>query len=247
MNISLIIQARMNSSRLPGKVMMPIMGRPILEYCLERVAKSKKISEIIVATSNLKVDEEIVNFVSNLGFKYFCGSETDVLNRYFLAAKKYNSDVIVRCNADCPLIDSDIIDLIINAYLDNIGKYDYVSNILEPSFPIGMHTEVFSYDSLESANTNAKNILEREHVTPYIYNNPQKFNLKNISMKEDLSHYRLTLDQIEDYELIKKIYENLYDTNKNFSMIDIINLIKEKESWLQLNRHIEKNSIISNI
>ena len=110
-----------------------------------------------------------------------------------------------------------------------------------------MHTEVFSYDSLESANTNAKNILEREHVTPYIYNNPQKFNLKNISMKEDLSHYRLTLDQIEDYELIKKIYENLYDTNKNFSMIDIINLIKEKESWLQLNRHIEKNSIISNI
>lgn len=242
MNVSLIIQARMNSTRLPGKIMMPIMGRPVLEYQLERLAQVRNINNITIATTTNTADQSIVNLANKLGFNYYRGSELDVLGRFYCTAKEIGANIVVRCNSDCPLIDPEVVDHIIKNAINS--KYDYVSNILRPTYPTGMHVEVFSFDVLERAYLGAIDPIEREHVTPYIYRRPEIFLMKNIELNKDLSFHRWTLDYSEDLEFITRIFEYLYPNKPLFSMSDVLRAIEKNPEWFALNGHIKKSATV---
>ena len=244
MNTAIIVQARMGSSRLPGKVLLPIMGRPVLEYELERLCRAEAADVVIVATTTNAADQAIEDLAARLRIPCFRGSEFDVLSRYYFAANEHGAETVVRCNADCPLIDPEVVDRVITAYKVNSGTCDYASNILKPTFPTGMHTEAFSFEALEQAYLNAVDPLEREHVTPYIYRRPDTFSLHNVALDQDLSWHRWTLDLAEDMELIKRIYEALYPTNPSFGMGDVLDLLDRHADWPMINGHIQKRATV---
>jgi spore coat polysaccharide biosynthesis protein SpsF len=244
MTVAIIVQARMSSTRLPGKIIMPIMGRPVLEYQLDRLRRVRTASEIVVATTTNPADQAIVELASRQGFKYFRGSETDVLSRFYYAAKYLGASVVVRCNSDCPLIDPDVVDQIITAYQEQRSNYDYVSNILQPTYPTGMHTEVFPIEVLEKVFISATDPVDREHVTPYIYHRPNIFRLKNIALDHDISPHRWTLDYPEDFDFITRVYESLYPTKPMFSMADVLEVLHQHPEWLAINGHIKKNATV---
>jgi spore coat polysaccharide biosynthesis protein SpsF len=238
-----IIQARMGSTRLPGKVMKYLFGKTVLSHVIERVKQSKRIDEIIIATSTLEHDEIIAKKAEKCGVKYFRGNEDDVLSRYYYAAKENNADIVVRITSDCPLIDPIIIDNLIKYYKEN--NYDIVTNagidLAKRTFPRGLDTEVFSFKVLEEAFNNAKESYQREHVTPYIYENSNKiYYYKN---NIDYSSYRWTLDTEEDYKLIQEIYGHLYKGEHDFYMEDILKLFEEKPELKKINEHIEQKKI----
>lgn len=243
MKIGAIIQARMGSSRLPGKVMTKIMNKTVLEHVVRRVKQSKLINEIIVATTTLDQDKIIEQEAIRINANVFLGSEENVLSRYYYAAKMFDLDIVVRITSDCPLIDPIILDDLIKMYLSN--DYDIVSNAgpnqIDRTFPRGLDAEVFSFEVLEETFLNASQKYHIEHVTPYIYENKSKvLYYKN---EIDYSKYRLTLDTKEDYILIKKIYENLYKESKFFYLNEIIELLKSDESLFLINSHIEQKKI----
>ena len=181
----IIVQARMGSTRFPGKILKKVMGRPLLEYQIERLRRVKNINDVVIATTTNQIDKPVKELCEELHCSYFRGSESDVLLRYYETAVKFNAECVVRVNSDCPLIDPGVIDEIIEYYF-NHNELDYVSNILEKSYPIGLHTEVFSMKALRQANDNANSAIEREHVTPYIYRNPDIFKLFSYSIEDDL-------------------------------------------------------------
>lgn len=243
MKTAAIIQARMTSTRLPGKVLKKIMDKPLLEYQIERLLNSKLINEIIVATTTNVTDKPIVDLCNKLNIKFFRGSEEDVLSRYYNAAKEFNAEVIVRLTSDCPVIDSEVVDKVIKYYLNNKNEYDYVSNTLIRTFPRGMDTEVFPFSVLETSFRQAKTKSEREHVTPYIYNDPDIFNLGYVTYKQNESYHRWTVDTGEDLELIRNIITELYPVNKFFTLEDIIDLFNRYPNWLKINAHIEQKKL----
>lgn len=244
MKTAIIVQARIGSTRLPGKVLLPIMGRPVMEYGLERLRRARSADQVIIATSENPADNSVVDLAEKLGFAYYRGSESDVLSRFYGAALTFGADVIVRCNSDCPLIDPTVVDTIINEYHKPGHPYDYVSNILKPTYPTGMHTEVFSLEALKTAHLSAKDPLEREHVTPYIYRRPEMFRLKNVAIEKDISWHRWTLDLPEDFELISRIYKALYPQNPAFTMDDVLRLLDQYPDWATINGHIHKNATV---
>ena len=231
MNIAIIIQARVGSTRFPGKIMKKILGKTVLIHDLDRIKEMKKINKIVVATTDLEKDEIIVKTVKryNKNIGIYRGSESDVLDRYYKAAKEYNTDVIVRITSDCPLIDPRISDLVVEAFLKN--ESDYCCNNIPRTYPIGLDTEVFSFEALERAWREARKPYEREHVDPYIVDNPDKFKMINIKNNVDLSHLRWTLDYPEDFEFITEIYKRLYPKKKIFYMEDILDVLN-REPWL---------------
>ena len=232
-----IIQARFNSTRFPGKVVKKINNKTILEILIRRLSRSKHISKIIVACSNNRNDKAIVTICRKLGVNYFIGSENDVLNRFYHAAKKYRGINIARITADCPLIDPNIVDDVIsNFFFKNV---DYASNVNPPTFPDGLDVEVFKFSVLKEAYINAKKSEEREHVTPFIINNKKfkKFNFKN---SIDYSSLRLTLDQKEDFILIAKIIK-YFKNNLNFNLKNILDLYKKKKNFFLINNHLVRN------
>lgn len=243
MKIVAIIQARMTSTRLPGKIMKKILDKTLLEYQLERVSRSRLIDEIVVATTVNKTDDVIVDLCKNLNYSFYRGSEDNVLSRYYEAAKHSKANVIVRLTSDCPLIDPDMIDQVIETFIQKQGNIDYVSNTLVRSYPRGMDTEVFSESALYKAYTNAKDISAKEHVTSYIYSNPKEFKLANLECVPDLSAHRWTVDTEEDFELIKRIIENLYPVKEEFTFQDCVKLVQENPRWTLLNSHIEQKKI----
>ena len=195
-----IIQARYNSTRLPGKVLKKINNQTVLEILIKRLSQSKWISKIIVACSNNPSDKAIVDICNKLRVSYFKGSEYDVLDRFYKAAKKYKEyNNIVRITADCPLIDPEIVDKVIEGFF--LKNVDYASNTSPPTFPDGFDVEVFKFGALKQAHIKARQSTEKEHVTPFIINNKKfkKFNLKNTI---DYSSLRLTLDEKKDFILI---------------------------------------------
>ncbi len=234
----------MGSTRLPGKVMLPLEGKTVLEHVLRRLRHVNFLGSIVVATTTNKIDAPIYELSTRLGFRCFRGSELDVLSRYYHAAKEMGAQLIIRCNADCPLIDPKVVELIISTFLQKSDQYDYVSNILRPTFPTGMHCEAFSFEALQNAYENALDPLEREHVTPYIYRRPNKFRLHNVQLGEDLSSYRWTLDLPEDFVLISKIYQALYKYDAVFSMLSIIELLNKNPEWSLINGHISKSATV---
>ncbi len=240
-NTSVIIQARVGSARLPGKVLKDLCGKPILWHVWNRLCRSKKIDEIIIATTTLAEDDLIESFCKHYNISYYRGSSNDVLSRYYEAAKKFNTETIIRVTADCPVIDPTIIDHMINSY--RTEQVDYMSNGMKRTFPRGLDAEIFSFKILELAHKQAILDYEREHVTPYIYNHPEIFSLKSFINIEDLSFYRWTVDTAEDFELLKFIYESLFHKKEIFLLDDILDLFKENPEMLKINRHIEQKKL----
>jgi spore coat polysaccharide biosynthesis protein SpsF len=238
-----IIQARMGSTRLPGKVKMDLFGNTILEHVIARVKQSKYIDEILIATTTSKKDDAIVEETQKCGVKVFRGSEEDVLSRYYYAAKENQANIVVRITSDCPLIDPVVMDEIIRFYVQN--HYEIVTNagvdVSNRTYPRGLDTEAFSFAALEEAFNHAHEKYQREHVTPYIYENNQEiYYYKN---NTDYSNHRWTLDTPEDFELIQNIYKHLYKGQHDFYLNDIIMLMKKYPELIKINEHIEQKKI----
>ncbi|WP_209124817.1 cytidylyltransferase domain-containing protein [Alkalihalobacillus sp. BA299] len=243
MKVGAIIQARMGSKRLPGKVLKKVLDKPLLEYQYERVKEAKTLNEIIIATTKNEKDDPIVQLCRQLSTPYFRGSEEDVLLRFYEAATTFNLDVIVRLTSDCPIIDPDVIDKVVNCYLENSDQYDYVSNTLNRTYPRGLDTEVMSYGALKAVNAKAQKQHDREHVTAYICNNPKVFRLGNITDNCVNKHHRWTVDTEEDFLLIKNIIETLYPINKYFTLEDVIHILQDNPKWVEINTHIKQKKL----
>ena len=234
MKVFVIIQARMGSTRLPGKVLMRILDKTILEYVVERVQRAWNISGVVIATTNDKKDDPIVEVAKNLGVFVYRGSEYDVLDRYYQAAKVYKIEHVVRITADCPLIDPRIIDHIIDYYI--AVRPDYCSNVHTRTFPNGLDVEVFSFKALEKVWQRAFLDSDREHVTRYIRNQGTEFRAVNVEGKKDHSDKRWTLDNPKDFEFIKTVIEGLYPTNSKFLTDDILEFLKKNPEVEDINR-----------
>lgn len=234
----ILIQARMNSARLPGKVLKPVLGKPLLAYELERLTRVRLADEIVVATTVHPSDDAIVDFCRASGVSFYRGSEEDVLSRFYEAAKNYSANTIVRVTADCPLIDPGTIDRVIHFFAE--GGYDYASNVLRRTFPRGMDVEVFTFAALETTHNESKTSPEREHVTPFIYNRPERFRLGGIQHPSDESGYRWTVDTPEDFSLIEKILTALYPSKPSFDLADLLELAAGHPEWSEINRQVKQ-------
>lgn len=241
-NIAVIIQARMGSSRLPGKVLMDISGKPMLWHVIDRVKKSKKIDNIIVATTTKSEEHPILELSKDMGVETFIGSEDDVLDRYYNAAKEYKADIIIRVTSDCPLVDPDIIDMFVNYYLDNEDDYDYIGVGKHSLCPNGVGCEVFSFKALEKAWLESKWLSEREHVTPYIWKNDKIFKIgRPLKPKKDLSKLRWTVDEKRDLKFVRGVYQELYHEDNFFSTKDVLELLERKPELNRINHDIIRN------
>ena len=239
-NIVAIIQARMRSTRLPGKVMKDISGKPMLWHVIYRVKYSKLINKIVVATSTNREDDIIENFCKENRILFYRGDEEDVLKRYYEAAKIYNGNKIVRITSDCPLIDPEIVDIVIKEHLKD--EVDYTSNTIERTFPRGLDTEVFNFEALEMANEMAKEKYQREHVTIFIYENPHLFKIKNVRNFKDLSHLRWTVDEERDLIFVREIYKRLYKGNI-FFMRDILEVLEKEPDLKRINEMVKQKPV----
>lgn len=243
MKVLCIVQARMGSSRLAGKVIRPVQGKPLIVHTLDRLKRSKQIDRIILATSNLEQDRVLVKIALQEGVGAYAGSEQDVLDRYYQAALPEKSDIIVRCTGDCPLLDSEVTDQVIAQNLKT-GK-DYTSNTLIRSYPRGLDTEVFSFHALERAAKEARKESEREHVTPYLYTEPGRFLTEQV-VAEPQRHdpdLRICVDTAEDMRLVEEIFNRLYGQNPFFGIDPILELIKKEPALREINSHIEQKKL----
>ncbi len=243
MRTVIINQARMTSTRLPGKVLKEVLGRTLLEYQIERLRQVRLANELVIATTTNDTDQPIVELCERLGIAYYRGSEENVLSRYYEAASHFRADVVVRVTSDCPLIDPGVMDEIIGLYINNQDKYDYVSNTLERTYPRGLDTEVFSMEALEKAYKEARGQSEREHVTLFMYRRPEQFRLANSSGAVDYSHHRWTVDTPEDFALIKLILQELYPVNNRFTWLDVLNLLNQHPEWIKINAAVEQKEV----
>lgn len=245
MNIAIIVQARMGSTRLPGKVLKPVLGKPLLGYLIERLRKVRLANQIIIATTQEPLDDVIESFCQRLNVACFRGASENVLDRYLEAAKKYSVDIVVRITADCPLIDPSLIDNVIKAYLQNENALDYVSNCatFERTFPRGMDTELVTVDALTRINKFLDLTLDKEHVTSFIHRKPNLFRRLDLCQAVDQSMYRLTVDMEEDFILIKKILERLYpQMGAHFALKDIFDLFDQDATLFFINSAVEQKS-----
>ncbi|MBI5140366.1 MAG: glycosyltransferase family protein [Candidatus Vogelbacteria bacterium] len=233
-----IIQARMGSSRLPGKVMMPILGKPLIGHMIDRLRQAKLVDPIIVATSIDEANNILCDYLDNIGVTVFRGSENDVLARFYEAAKKYNLKYIVRLTADCPLIDPNIVDQYVSKFFMSGADHLCGTSLLAE----GLDTEVFSFNALKDAFLQAKKRSEREHVTQYFHNNSEIFKLVKIENKTDDSNYRITVDEPADFEVVKNIFAALYvDQNHFFDITAIKQFLDKHPEIRSLNSSIVRN------
>lgn len=240
--VAAIIQARFNATRLPGKVLKKLLDKTLLEQMIERLKRAKTLDKIIVATTDNLEDGKVADLAKKLGLDFFRGSENDVLDRYYQAAKKFGvDDVVVRLTGDCPLIDPELVDKVVDFYKKNKEEFDYASNVHPPTFPDGMDVEVFSFKAMEKAWHFARLPSEREHLTAYIVNHPEIFRIGNWRAEEDFSGLRLTVDNEEDFLLVEKIYQLLYQDNKFFTLNDILKLSESQPSIFLINQHMQRN------
>ena len=239
MNITAIIQARTGSTRLKNKVLLKVLDRTMLEYVVERVNAVRFANNVLIATTDNKEDDVINGLANTLGVSIYRGSQDDVLDRFYKAAVTVGAEHIIRITADCPLIDPMVIDAVVNHYIET--KADYCSNTLAETFPDGEDVEVFSFNVLSRAWNDTKLLSEREHVTPYIKEHPELFKLENYKSEKNLSAERWTLDEKEDFVLIKGVIEALYPENPKFSMYDVLQFLDKNPHLRQVNKHIGRN------
>lgn len=240
-----IIQARMGATRLPGKMMMDIAGKPAVQHVVERVKLAQTIDEVWLATTVSPSDDALEEWARGFGVPVFRGNESDVLDRYYQTAKQAGADIVVRVTADCPLSDPAVIDIVVEVFKQ--GGFDYVSNVHPPTFPDGLDVECFTFAALERAWRVAKLPSEREHVTPYIWKHPELFRMMNYELgmmnlgtAVDLSCHRWTLDTAEDLELIRRIFGELENMRtkelKNpTDMQSVLRILDAHSDWLALN------------
>ena len=233
-----VIQARMSSSRLPGKVLKPLLGVPMLGRQIERVRRARRLDDLVIATSTGSADEAIAELCQQLQVGCFRGSLDDVLDRFHGAAQAAAADHVVRLTGDCPLSDPEIIDAVVALHLE--GDYDYTSNAHPPTYPDGLDVEVVRFASLEKAWRQARLPSQREHVTPYLYE-PGLFRTGNLSHDIDLSGLRWTVDEPEDFELIETIYRALHAELPEFLMADVLALLERQTHLSAINRGFERD------
>ncbi len=238
MKTVIVVQARMTSTRLPGKVLLPLGGEPMLTRLVQRLRRVRLADAIVIATTTNASDDAIVALCERLGVAHHRGSEHDVLSRYAEAAALQQADTVVRVTSDCPLIDPALIDQVIEDFAQ--GGCDYVSNMMPPTWPYGMAVEVFSVQALQEAHAQASQDSEREHVTPFIYWNAQRYRLRNVACSQNLSHYRWTVDMPEDYELVSLLFEALYQTHPQFRLEDLLAEMNRHPEWMRINQHIQQ-------
>ena len=234
-----IIQARTDSTRLPNKMLKEIQGKPLILHVIERVMHAKSLDKIVLATTTRAVDTPLADLVHAHGIPVYRGECDDVLDRYYQVATQFHADVIVRITGDCPLIDPHVIDQVVQVYLHH--HYEYVTNTLQPTYPDGLDVEVVSYETLTKAWKEATLSSEREHVTAYIRNHPEKFTQYDVKNPVDLSKLRWTVDNQEDLEFVREIFKRLYTKEKIFYMEEILTLLKEHPELQELNAGIQRN------
>lgn len=232
-----IIQARMSSTRLPGKVLLDLGGQPMLARVVERTRAARSIDRVVVATTVEPEDEPIVALCNSRGWSVSRGSRDDVLDRYYQAAIADGADLIVRITSDCPVIDPEIIDRVVKRLE---GAADYASNINpRRTFPRGLDVEAFTFAALSTAWREDREATGREHVTPFLYRHPERFRIALVeSDKPEAATHRWSVDTPEDYELLRRIYEHFRDND--FTWLDVLRLFAQHSDWVDLNRHIEQ-------
>ena len=234
-----IIQARMGSTRLPGKVLKPLAGDTVLGHVLRRVRQAKRLDAICIATTESPTDDPIVAESARLGVSCWRGSEQDVLARYLGAAQASEADVIVRVTSDCPLFDGALLDEMLAVFIATPGL-DYLSNVQARRFPRGLDAEIFTFTALARAHREATRQHEREHVTPYFYQHPELFRLHSFVGASDLSEHRWTLDTPEDWQFVEAVYAAL---GADFTTADVLNLLKARPELAKLNAHVEQKKL----
>lgn len=234
-----LIQARLGSRRLPGKVLSPIAGRPLLAYMIERVRCAKRLDLMIVATSTARADDPVAALCHSLGVPVVRGSEDDVLDRMLQAARQAEADEVIRLTADCPLIDPALIDAVID--LRRAEAAEYASNSLPPTFPDGLDVEAMTRTAIETAAAEATLPSDREHVTPYIRNRPDRFRHANLTAPADFSHLRWTVDEAADLALVERIAGGLARGGGTTGWLDVLAEVTRYPDLLTLNRHISRN------
>ena len=239
--VVVIIQARMGSTRLLGKVISEISGKPMLWHLIDRVKKCRSVDLVVVATTTNKEDRVVKELAERSGAKAYCGSEDDVLDRYYQAAKLFGAEVAVRITADCPLIDPHLIDRMVKHFEDNRDKLDYVGMGSPNLYPDGLDTEVFSFKVLEKAWKEAKLKSEREHVTTYIWKNEKLFRIGSVQPDKDLSRFRWTVDEERDLRFVREVYKHLYKEGQIFATDEILELLSKRPELLDINQGIQRN------
>lgn len=234
-----VLQARMSSSRLPDKVLQPILGKPMLLRQIERTSRSCEIDRLVVATSTDASDDPLAVVCQEAGIDCFRGALADVLDRFVQAARPHQPALVVRLTGDCPLADPALIDQVIRFFDD--GDYDYASNRTPPSFPDGLDVEVVRFTCLEQAAREAVLPSHREHVTPFLRAHPERYRLGNVTQAVDLSHLRWTVDEPEDLEFVRLVYERLYPAKPDFTTENILNLIEREPEIQAINSRFARN------
>jgi spore coat polysaccharide biosynthesis protein SpsF len=236
--VVIVVQARMSSTRFPGKILKPILGKSLLNRMLERLQMIRHEATIVIATSDAEQDDIIENEANIIGVPCFRGSLNNCLDRHYRAGKSYDADVVIKIPSDCPLIDPHIIDHVLDFYLDHEDDYDFVSNLHPATWPDGNDVEIMTMACIEKAWKEASRPLELEHTTPYIWENPDKFRIGNVTWPAELDYsmsHRFTIDYPEDYLFINKVYEELYPQKANFSCYDILKLLDGQPEIYQIN------------
>lgn len=232
-----ILQARMSSTRLPGKVLKPLVGQPMINRQIERIQRAEKLDKLLVATSVESSDDPIAQFCQQSEIECFRGDLNNVLSRYYHGALSVNATTVVRLTADCPVIDPTVIDAIINLHLTE--QNDFTSNTKPSTLPDGLDVEIMQFSALQKAYNEATSDFDTEHVTPFITNHREAFKVGCYQNSEDLSHHRWTVDNREDFELVEFVYNQLYAQNPQFSTDDIYALLEKHPEIYQLNRHLK--------
>ena len=237
-----IIQARMGSSRLPGKILAELAGQPMLARCVARLGRAQMLDDLLVATTTSPVDDVTTELCATRGWRCFRGSEDDVLDRYYQAARLQDADVVVRVTSDCPFIEPEIVDRVLREFSKRQPDVDYASNVIpERTYPRGLDVEVFTVKALERAWREDDNAAWREHVTEYIIRNPDRFKLHGVCFPENLSQWRWTVDTAEDLRLARLIYTAF--GHDLFSWRDVLALLAEHPEWAEINRDIRQKSV----
>jgi spore coat polysaccharide biosynthesis protein SpsF len=240
MKVVAIVQARMGSTRLPGKVLSDLGGESMLARVVGRLRRARLINEVLVATTDTAADDVIVAECRKRSVPVSRGDQNDVLDRYFRAAQLAKAEIVVRITADCPLIDPEITDKTIAAFLE--AHPDYASNVLKRTYPRGLDTEVMSVAALELSWRQARKPYEREHVTPYIYEHPEEFKLLSVTGEDDHSAHRWTVDTPEDLEFLRAVF-NRFSPDDTFSWRDVLDLLQREPQLVELNRSVQQKSM----
>lgn len=242
-----VIQARMGSTRLPGKVLKKILGKTLIEWIYYRLSFCKKIDKVVLSTSISEENDELADLAEKIGLEYYRGSEMDLVSRLHETAKKFFADAIVRITGDCPLVDPRIVDELVLKYLNDPGNTDFVTNVFPATYPDGMDVEIIPIKTLEKLDNEIKDTLRRGWITATIMENPDKYKIINLPFKENLYNLRLTVDYTEDFELAEIIFKELHKEDNIFGLEEILDLLKTRPELVEINEKWTDKTIVNNI